>query len=144
MGREIGLVSCTKQKRGTATEPRDLYDESAYFRKMRAYVEKNHDAWYVLSAKHRVLAPDGPPIEPYHKSVSEMAIDERREWANEVFDTLRERGTITDSTTVVIHAGADYYNMLVPLLEETAVTVEIPIKGLAFGETLSWYNDRLA
>ncbi|WP_345784773.1 DUF6884 domain-containing protein [Halobellus ordinarius] len=29
-----------------------MFDESALFRKARAYVAKNHDAWYILSAKH--------------------------------------------------------------------------------------------
>jgi hypothetical protein len=107
---------------------------------MRAYAEEHHDAWYVLSAKHGLLNPDGPPIEPYDETVSNMPVDEQREWANAVFETLRERESLTASTTIVIHAGAAYYDTLLPLLEETGVSVEIPTKGLAFGETLSWYN----
>ena len=49
--RQIGLVSCTKSKRGEPALPRDLHEPSALFRKARAYCEQHHDAWYVLSAK---------------------------------------------------------------------------------------------
>jgi len=52
---EVGLISCTKSKREEATKPRDLYLESAFFTKARQYVEANHDAWYILSAKHHLL-----------------------------------------------------------------------------------------
>jgi hypothetical protein len=61
---EIGLVSCTKSKREHAAPPQDLYDESAFFRKARQYARANHDDWYILSAKHGLLEPDGEPIEP--------------------------------------------------------------------------------
>lgn len=61
---EIGLVSYTKSKREQASRPAELYMESAFFRKAREYVEANHDQWFILSAKHGLLEPDGPPIEP--------------------------------------------------------------------------------
>ena len=105
---EIGLVSCTKSKREQATEPADLYMPSTFFSKAREYVEANHDRLYILSAKHHLLDPSGPSIEPY-----------------------------------VFHAGRDYYDELIPLLDDTPVDVETPTDGLQFGETLAWYNENL-
>lgn len=140
---QIGLVSCTKSKRDETAPPRKLYDESAYFRKAREYCEKYHDDWYILSAKHHLLEPDGPPIEPYDKSLNDAYVDERREWAQETASQLREHGLLSDGNVLVIHAGQRYYDELLPLIEDSNVDIEIPTEGLGFGETLSWYNEHL-
>ena len=69
MTSEIGLVSCVKTKRDEPAVPKDLY-ASPYFEKMRAYAEQYHDDWWILSAKHGLLDPDGEPINPYDETLS--------------------------------------------------------------------------
>lgn len=140
---EVGLVSCTKSKREKAAKPKDLYLESAFFRKARQYVEANHDAWYILSAKHYLLDPDGEPIEPYDETLSGASVDTKREWAETVFEQLREEGLLGDGNRLVFHAGRDYHEELTPLLSETSTEFSVPTDGLQFGETLAWYNDRI-
>lgn len=140
---EIGLVSCTKQKREEPSSPGELYTPSAYFRNMRAYCEEIHDRWYVLSAKHGLLEPDGEPIEPYNETLRDATVDEKREWAEGVFGQLQSQESLGEGTTLVIHAGRDYYSELLPHLEETNVEVEIPTEGLGLGEKMAWYNERL-
>jgi hypothetical protein len=63
MSREIGLVSCVSSKRDTPAPPLDLYT-SPYFEKMRCYADSHHDDWWILSAEHGLLDPDGPEIDP--------------------------------------------------------------------------------
>ena len=140
---EVGLVSCTKSKREQAAKPKDLYLESAFFRKARQYVEANHGAWYILSAKHHLLDPDGNPIEPYDETLSGASVDTKREWAETVFEQLRTEGLLGDENPLVFHAGRDYHAELTPLLSETSVKFSVPTDGLQFGETLAWYNDPL-
>ncbi len=140
---EIGLVGCTKSKREQAAQPADLYMASAFFSKAREYVETNHDRWYVLSAKHRLLQPFGPSIEPYNETLTGARVARKREWAETVYDQLEETGLLDDSNRLVFHAGRDYYTELLPLLEDTPVDVETPTDGLQFGETLAWYNEQL-
>ena len=140
---EIGLVSCTKQKREQPSTPANLYAPSAYFRKMRDYCEENHKRWYVLSAKHGLLEPDGESIEPYDETLRDASIDEKRVWADEVFEQLQTQEQLDENTIFVIHAGRDYYSELLPLLDDTNVTVEIPTEGLGLGEKMAWYNDRI-
>lgn len=140
---DIGLVSCTKSKRDQAAQPADLYMESAFFRKAREYAEANHDSWYVLSAKHHLLEPHGPPIEPYNETLSGAPINRKQEWSRTVYDQLESEGLLTGGNRLVFHAGRDYYDELLPLLEESPVETETPTDGLQFGETLAWYNDRL-
>jgi len=140
---EVGLVSCTKSKRDQVAEPCNLYMESAFFRKAREYVETNHDRWYILSAKHHLLDPHGPPIEPYDETLSGAPVDRKREWSRTVYDQLQEEGLLADGNRLVFHAGRDYYDELLPLLEDTPVDSETPTDGLQFGETLAWYNEHL-
>jgi hypothetical protein len=140
---QIGLVSCTKSKRDEPAPPGELYTESALFRKARAYCEQYHDDWYVLSAKHHLLDPAGPPIEPYDETLSGARVETKRAWAQAVFEQLRTHELLTDDVTLVVHAGRDYYDELLPQLAETPVEVRIPTEGLQFGETLAWYNEHL-
>jgi hypothetical protein len=137
---EIGLVSCVKTKRDEPAQPKDLYT-SHYFEKMRAYAEQYHDEWYILSAKHGLLDPDGEPIEPYEETLRNYSKAQKREWASRVAGQMRERGLLETKTTLVIHAGKDYYVELLPYLED--MTVEIPTEGLGIGEKQAWYKGRL-
>jgi hypothetical protein len=137
---DVGLVSCTKQKASVAKPPGELYLASDYFQKMRAYAEQHHDRWYILSAKHGLLLPDGPPIEPYDETLCDATAAERQRWAETVFDQLEDERLIQEGTTFVIHAGKDYYGELLPRLRQTPVDVELPTAGLGLGERLSWYD----
>jgi len=142
MTREIGLVSCVKTKQDSPAKPRDLYT-SDYFQKMRSYAEEKHDEWWILSAKHGLLDPDGPPVEPYDETLTGASVAKKREWAEEVYQELEEVGLLTSDVQLVIHAGQDYYGELLPKIRGLeGISVEIPTEGLSMGETLSWYKQR--
>ena len=53
----IGLVGCVKTKRPGPSPAADLYD-SALVRGRRRFVEATCDQWFILSAKHGLVAPD--------------------------------------------------------------------------------------
>jgi len=140
--REIGLVSCVKTKREEPATPKQLYT-SHYFEKMRAYAEQYHDDWWILSAKHGLLNPDGDSIRPYDETLSGARVAKRREWAEMLAAQMEQEGLLSDDVTLVLHAGKDYYEELLPLIEDTGVTVEIPTKRLGIGEKQAWYKERL-
>lgn len=142
---EIGVVSCTKSKRDAAASPRDLYDESAFFRKAREYADTHHDDWCILSAKHGLLDPDGPPIDPYDDTLSGAPAARKRDWAQHVATQLQEEHILDDADRLVFHAGRDYYDELIPILTDidATITTDTPTDGLQFGETLAWYNEQL-
>jgi len=142
MVREIGLVSCVKTKRDEPTTPKDLYT-SDYFEKMRSYAEQYHDDWWILSAKHGLLDPDGDPLEPYDETLTSAKVAKKREWAEGVAEQLDEAALLADDVTLVLHAGKDYYDELLPLIKHTGVSVEIPTEGLQIGKTKAWYKERL-
>lgn len=142
MTREIGLVSCVKTKQDEPATPKNLYT-SDYFEKMRDYAEQNHDEWWILSAKHGLLNPDTDPIEPYDETLSGARVAKKREWAERVAEQLDEEGLLSRDITLVLHAGKDYYEELLPLIEDRAVSVEIPTEGLGIGDKQAWYKERL-
>lgn len=90
-----------------------------------------------------MLDPDGAPIEPYDGTLTGAWVATKREWLETVFEQLQSAGLLEAGTTLVFHAGRAYYDELLPLLEETAVSVEFPVEGLMIGERLSWYNEQL-
>ena len=142
MTREIGLVSCVKTKRDEPAPPKNLYT-SAYFNKMRSYAERYHDYWWILSAKHGLLDPDGEPIEPYDETLTGARVAEKREWAEEVAEQLEREGLLSADVMLIFHAGMDYYEELIPHIDSTGVSIEIPTEGLSIGETQAWYKERL-
>jgi hypothetical protein len=135
---EIGLVSCSASKRDTPSQPKGLYMESALFRKARRYCEQHHDEWYVLSAKHGLLDPDGPQIESYDESLTNAGVAVKREWGAHVANQLRERGLLSE--TLVFHAGKDYYEPVLEVPEEPKH--DVPTEGLRQGEKLHWHNEQ--
>ena len=142
MIRKIGLVSCVKTKRDEPTVPKDLYT-SDYFEKMRTYAEQHHDDWWILSAKHGLLDPDGEPIEPYDQTLSGAKAAEKREWSKRVAEELDKDDLLSEGTTLVLHAGKDYYEYLLPLIKDSRVSVEVPTEGLYIGEKKAWYKERI-
>jgi hypothetical protein len=138
---EVGLVSCTKRKQHYPAKPKDLYMASALFRKARQYCELHYQSWYILSAKHHLLKPDGPLIEPYNETLNTATSEEKIVWSQKVFEQLKEQNLL--KKTLVIHAGKNYYHYLIPFLEQNHVHFRIPTKGLSIGNTLSWYNKQL-
>ncbi len=139
---EIGFVSCVKGKQDCPAKPRDLYT-SDYFNKMQSYAEEEHDEWWILSAKHGLLDPEGPPIEPYDETLTGARVAKERDWAEKVYQELEEAGLLKPGVHLVFHAGQDYHEELLPKIRNVEdVSVEIPTEGLSIGEKLSWYKQR--
>lgn len=55
-----------------------------------------------------------------------------------------EQGLLSENVTLVLHAGKDYYEELLPLIEHSEATIEIPTEGMYIGERLSWYKENIS
>lgn len=53
----------------------------------------------------------------------------------------RAHDLLNENNVLVIQAGKDYYEQLLPIIESEVDDVCIPTEGLAIGETLAWYDD---
>jgi len=117
------LIQCTNTKRDNEAPARMLYDESAYFRRMRAWAEARGDPWYILSAKYGLVHPK-TRLEPYNqRGLSEAQ-------AETIATQLHEDGV----DTVHVTAGMDYTEALVPALEARGIDVINHFAGERIGK----------
>ena len=132
-GRHIVLVACCGLKRREASAARDLY-QSALFRFARRWAERHSpEDWYILSAKHGLLAPL-TRIEPYDETLATVGVRGRREWDERVL--LAVRPLRPDAITVL--AGANYCGWC-----EAFPNVVRPLRGLGIGRQLAWFKAAL-
>jgi len=128
---EATLITCTNAKRDRAAPARELYDESAYFRDMRAYAEARHGPWFILSAKHGLVEPS-EVLEPYD------AVGLSEPQAETIATDLADRGI----TSVHVTAGKRYTDPLTPELEAVGIDVVEVARGMKIGERRSWLQRR--
>jgi hypothetical protein len=127
-----------KSKQDRPAPAKDLYS-SALFRGRRAFVESSCDRWFILSAKHGLLAPDDL-IGPYDVRLADKPAPERRRWSSDVLDELDQRLGPLSGLAFEIHAGAAYRDSgLASGLRAQGATVENPVEGLTQGEQLAFY-----
>lgn len=120
----VVICQCTGDKRDEAAPAGDIYDESDYFVKQRAYADLFGDYWFIQSAKHGLLEP-GEVIEPYDKHAKD--IDNPEAWAESIADDLESM--VPPDSTVDILGGKDYADPLTPELELRAFEVFEPLRG---------------
>lgn len=139
----VGLVGCTKSKLEYRAPAKDLYAPSAMFRGRRAFVTQSCDRWFILSAKHGVLAPSDE-LDPYDVTLVGAPIPVKRAWSTRVTDELKEALGHVAGMTFEIHAGRDYWGYgLVENLRRAGAKVEIPTEGLTQGQQRRFYLERV-
>lgn len=139
MPRNIALVACVSRKHSRPLPARDLYI-SDWFRKASAYAMRVTDEWYILSAKHGLVAPD-TIIEPYDETLNRMPAATRRAWAKRVLKDLDQ--ILQPGDRVVILAGERYRKDLIDPIQQMGCSIEIPMQGLKIGEQLRWLKQQL-
>lgn len=135
---KILLVGCVSRKEPTARAARDLYN-SELFRRRRAFAEKSGSQWLILSALYGLVHPDAV-IEPYEATLKRASKKERLTWGARVVRQLEEQLGSLNGFVFEIHAGEEYVSALEPSLRDCGATVERPLKGLAIGYQLQWYD----
>lgn len=136
----VALVSCVSAKRAHAAPAGDLYT-STLFKKAKRYALAIANSWYVLSAKHGLLAPH-TVISPYDMTLNTMTSRERRGWSERVADQLRP--VVGPGDTVLFLAGAKYREGLQASLRARNVEIIVPMAGMRIGEQLSWLTQQIA
>lgn len=136
---DIYLVSCVKTKRNGEHPAKDLYC-SDWFKKARAYVEKQNTAWYILSAKYYLLEPD-TVISAYNQTLNKMPVKDRNAWALNVFEMMKK--IIKPQDTVYFLAGKKYREFLLDKVGPICAHVEVPMEGLRSGEQKQWLRERI-
>lgn len=140
MTKTVGLVACSKSKRGEdgperAFPARELYDSWLFDGRVEA-VEAHCEEWAIFSAKHGYVEPDDQ-LSWYDKRITELSPEERRELASEVVEELPE----TDRLMILM--GRDYAK---PLKAELPEDIEVwdPLEGVGLFDQRSALRDLAA
>jgi len=136
--RRIGLIPCTSKKKPCRCPVREMYSASPTFRKALGYALDHYDEVYILSAKHGLLALNDV-IDHYNYTLIGKGRDIKREWSDMVVGQMHERGLLKGDVAFFIHAGNDYRQFLVPILEGLGYSCIVPLTGLRQGEQAQWY-----
>ena len=138
------LVGCVKSKRHHAGPARDVYT-STLWQYRQAYAKSHGGPWYILSAKHGLLAP-GTWIEQYDLSLADLSAYERREWSLRVLDDLAAEVPALGGKTIEVHAGKLYVEYgLEKGLREAGAVVRRPLAHLVgLGPQCVWYREHMA
>ena len=139
---KLGLVSCTKSKRNYSCKAFEMYSPSSFFRKAYRYATRNYDVVATLSAKYGLLLPNDI-IEPYDQTLKTMKKRQRQEWAETVFQQMKERLNLSRIRSAYFHVGREYREHIIPMLESTGIKCIVPLEGLSFGRQLAWYDAHL-
>ena len=121
------LVGCTASKRNDKSKAKNLYDESAIFRKRKRVLPPNA-SWRILSAEHGLVHPE-TQLNPYNTHIKDVETDM---WGQSVVDKLPEW-----IEKVVILASDSYAS---PIKNRFNGEIETPLSGLRPGEQMQKLN----
>lgn len=139
--RALVLVSCSSKKATCTMPARGVYT-SPLFQKSARWAEQQGLPWFVLSAKHGLLHPNGT-VAPYDQTLLHMSPSERQQWARGVEQQLLAvaQGWGVERLRILLLAGAAYGGWI-PLVQ-TWCTVTEPMKGMQIGRRLQWVTKQL-
>jgi len=134
----IGLVGCVKSKLDHPAAARDLYTSPLFFGR-RTWVEGSCDRWFIISAKHGLVAPD-QRLEPYEYTLKGKGVAIKRAWAERVLGQIDGETGPVRGLTFELHAGKEYLDFgLEAGLRVRGAHVEKPVDGVGFGKQLKFY-----
>jgi hypothetical protein len=135
----VGLVSCAKTKRESASPCRQLY-KSPLFVLSLAHAEGTCDETFVISAAHGLLRLDDT-VAPYDRLLGDLPKRERLAWGNRVAGSLASRFPGL-SLHISILAGLGYAAPIQRASLGHSWVIETPLARLPIGLRLAWLKER--
>jgi Family of unknown function (DUF6884) len=136
----VALVSCVKSKLRKAAPARELYSRSPWFRTARKIVEASGVRWFILSAKHGLIAPDRVTA-PYDATLKEIGRAGRQVWAGRVLKELLP--ALEGERRVVVFASREYREFLIAPMRDAGIAVDVPMAHLRQFEQKPWLAEQL-
>lgn len=132
------FLSCTKEKESKRCKAREMYMPSSLFSKSYEYAQSlNPDKIYILSAKHHLL-PLSREIAPYNHTLNDAGVEERKEWAEEVYKQMKKVGIDFNAKTYFF-CGENY----IEFLKDYFPNHKSMYAGKGIGEIMHWLDNKL-
>lgn len=122
--KRIGLVAGVDSQPSVPSPALDLYRSSGFLA-ARRQVESTCGAWFILSPRYGLAAPNDW-LEPYSQTMADLSEREREEWSARVLAQLEEKLGELKGRTFELHAGPEFYEHgLLDGLRKAKAKVEI-------------------
>lgn len=137
----IILISCVKKKKTSKDKAKYLYISSLFQKYWQFAQILNPDKIFILSAKHGLLDPE-QVIEPYDESLNTMNTANKKIWANNVLNQMRDFGLNIEQDEFTILAGKNYRQYLIG--EHGIKNAKLPLSDVGgIGKILSYLNHQI-
>ncbi len=133
----ILLLSCVSKKLAHKAKAKDLYISPLFKMNFQFSQSFNPDKIFILSAKYGLIDID-TEIEPYDTTLNLMRSPEKKEWAHNVLQNLRNIADLNKDTFIFL-AGENYRKYLIPHIKNYT----IPLQGLGIGKQLHYLKEKL-
>ena len=131
----IFLISCSKSKRDSCAKAEQLYTSPLFRKSLLFAISQNNSAYFIVSAKHGLLAPDAV-VEPYDVTLKKMTAAARSSWGKSVAAKLSQIVKIGDS--IVFLSGAAYSKPIIQHLRGQGILFQSPLQTKSLGQRLSF------
>jgi hypothetical protein len=133
---KIHLVSCVAGKLDQPAAAADLY-QSDWFFKARAYAEAHASPWFILSAKHGLLAPNQVTA-PYDDTLNGKPLHQRLAWGEMVAGQINDY--CPTGCQIVMLAGRAYREAVTasPLFRNRLSNTSAPLQNMGIGLQKQW------
>jgi hypothetical protein len=127
------LVACSKAKLAAPAEARLLY-QGDLFRKARSLAALRGARWFILSAKHGLVAPD-TVLQPYDDTLAHATRERLAAWNALVLAQLGAARLLAEPLEVL--AGRCYRGWT------ACLDVTVPMRGMGIGQQKAWLSKQL-
>lgn len=131
----IGLISCSKNKKNMPCLAFEMYSSSALFNHSLSFCQKNYHTSFILSAKYGLLNIN-EKISPYDLTLNDFSEQERLTWGEKVFSQLKNLKLNKENFYIL--AGKKYIEPL-----EKKINIVNVLYGMGIGERLKFLKDNL-
>jgi len=134
----IALISCVSKKCSFRTRAKDMYTSPLFVKSLK-YVNDilKPNKIYILSAKYGLLELN-KEIEPYNETLNNKNKQEKREWAKNVLEQLKNKCDIKKDMFIFL-AGKNYYENLIAELNNKNILME----KLPIGKRMQWLKEKI-
>lgn len=133
MSAPIVIIGCGASKRSSASPASELYTGNLYRARLE-YARGLGGPHFILSGLLG-LVPASSIVEPYEYDLRRAARADRDAWSVRVAGSISR--CIDRAAPLVVLASGPY---LAPLELLQGFTFDVPARGLALGESLSWFK----
>jgi cytoplasmic iron level regulating protein YaaA (DUF328/UPF0246 family) len=135
--KKVVLIACSSKKERFACRAESMYQSTLYKLSLAYAKQMKADKIFILSAKYGLLELS-QIIEPYNITLNKMSNSEIQNWSNKVYESLKEKVEI-DNSTFVFLAGNNYRKGLAKSLK----SIKVPLEGLRIGEQMHFLKNNI-